>query len=461
MVRSSDAIEGSKKLIRRLVWVYLFLLLFEGAFRKWITPGLSNYLLIVRDPVVILIYLIAAAGGLFSRGFFVTSLAAVAVLTGICGFLARDFDLRVYLFGMRTDFLHLGLIFVIPNALEYKDVSRIGRWFLIISIPMTFLTVRQFQADPMDLINTTAGGGGLQLGTSGGKVRTTGTFSFIAGVICFYSVVAAFVINGFLVKKTYPKWLLIAGTCGVVMGVATSGSRSALGAVGGVAAVVVLAVFARPEMIGRLLVAAVLLGIVVSAVMQSDVVNQGTDLLTMRFAEAGGGGGFWPRLFGGMFLPIGELTTAPLTGCGLGYGTNAGAAMLQGGSGKVDFLLAEDEWKRVILESGPICGSLFILWRCALAVNLFRLSMRRVREGNMLPLLLFASCGLFIWNGQFGQPTILGFAALLGGLCLAAANRDTDNLRMPEVKECRGQKSSERRRLGRSRYAEALHGNHL
>ena len=40
--------------IRQLLWIYFWLLIFEGALRKWILPGLSNPLLLVRDPVALL-----------------------------------------------------------------------------------------------------------------------------------------------------------------------------------------------------------------------------------------------------------------------------------------------------------------------------------------------------------------------------------------------------------------------
>src|ERR1700704_2356784 len=43
--------------LRRLIWLYFWLLIFEGALRKWLVPSLSAPLLIVRDPVVLLIYL--------------------------------------------------------------------------------------------------------------------------------------------------------------------------------------------------------------------------------------------------------------------------------------------------------------------------------------------------------------------------------------------------------------------
>ena len=39
--------------IRRLIWLYFWLLLLEGALRKWVLPQLSNPLLIIRDPVVV------------------------------------------------------------------------------------------------------------------------------------------------------------------------------------------------------------------------------------------------------------------------------------------------------------------------------------------------------------------------------------------------------------------------
>ena len=39
--------------IRKLVWIYFILLMIEGALRKWLLKGLSEPLLIIRDPIVI------------------------------------------------------------------------------------------------------------------------------------------------------------------------------------------------------------------------------------------------------------------------------------------------------------------------------------------------------------------------------------------------------------------------
>ena len=52
--------------IRKLIWVYFLLLIFEGGARKWILTGwMSDALLIIRDPFVIWIYYLASIHGVF------------------------------------------------------------------------------------------------------------------------------------------------------------------------------------------------------------------------------------------------------------------------------------------------------------------------------------------------------------------------------------------------------------
>jgi hypothetical protein len=85
-------------------------------------------------------------------------------------------------------------------------------------------------------------------------------------------------------------------------------------------------------------------------------------------------------------------------------------------------LLTENEWGRIIAESGPVLGVAFIIWRIALAGKLFGASLRALKLGQVLPILLFFCAFLAVLNGQLGQPTTLGFTVVLAGLCLAATN---------------------------------------
>jgi hypothetical protein len=82
----------------------------------------------------------------------------------------------------------------------------------------------------------------------------------------------------------------------------------------------------------------------------------------------------------------------------------------------------------VILESGPLLGLAYLALRVAIAGWLFFLGLRSAQTGQPLSLLLSGACSLLWINGQFGQPTTLGFAVFGAGLALAA-------LRVPESDE--------------------------
>jgi hypothetical protein len=148
------------------------------------------------------------------------------------------------------------------------------------------------------------------------------------------------------------------------------------------------------------------------------------------------------------------VNRVPLGGYGLGVGTSGGASFL---TGQAAFLLAENEWSRVLLESGPVLGLAFLIWRSAVVIQLFRFAIREVRAGNTLPLLLFAA-GVFVFlEGPFGQPTTLGFAVVLMGLAFAATPKDRvepepESLPMPPPNELEPPM-----KMRRSAYAERLH----
>jgi len=186
-------------------------------------------------------------------------------------------------------------------------------------------------------------------------------------------------------------------------------------------------------------------------------VNEGVELLSDRFTtvaeaeETTIAGGLIARTFSSFTEGILLVTHAPIGGYGLGIGTNGGAKFL---TGRSLFLLAEGEWGRVILESGPILGLAFLAWRTMLVLKIGLISFRRLKEGTILPIMLYAAGFLALLNGQFGQPTTLGFAVFLCGLCLAATNRKTDGL---EVRPAASDRPPLRRVARRSRYAEQLH----
>lgn len=451
------------------IWVYFFLLIFEGVFRKWILPQYSDVLLVVRDPVVLVIYMLAIKARLFPRNNWVLSLSIIGIVSWLVSLVVLEPYLPVKAlflvtaFGFRCNFLHLPLIFVMARALDEEDVKKLGWWVLIGLLPMCVLLAAQFNAAPESFINRTAGlGESLQITAGGGKIRPPGTFSFVSGVIFYAAMAAAYLLYGALTRGAYKNWLLFAAGFALVVTIGVSGSRSVLLAVLVVISSLIAVLIFRPTAVNQfarnLLIVVVLLFLAV----RLPIFNEGVKVLSDRFTtvaeaeETTIAGGLISRTFApfteGILLwyypaPIG----APWWGLGLGIGTNGGGKFL---TGRAIFLLTEGEWGRIILESGKILGAAYVIWRAMLTFSMGLFSVRQLKAGRLLPILMYAAGFLSLLNGQFGQPTNLGFSVFICGLALAAANPAGPP--DPGLTPASGR---QRPRIARrSRYAEQLHG---
>ncbi|MBA3273573.1 MAG: hypothetical protein H0T11_06850 [Chthoniobacterales bacterium] len=464
---NSNFREKTLQNIRRLIWLYLWLLIFEGALRKWVVPSLSNPLLIVRDPVVILIYALSIRARVFPRNGWTAAIALIGLISLAVSFiplwpyLPPTRILLVGGFGFRSNFLHLPLIFVMASVLRREDVRKIGWWALALMPAMALLMAGQFRSAPDAFLNRTAGGEGEMMTSALGKVRTAGTFSFVTGVIAYFALATGFLIWGALKRDVYRSWLLYAAGCAMAIGIAVSGSRSVVAACAVVAASLLVVLVLRPSALnrfGQTVLVAVVLGFIV---MQTPIFKEGANVLTTRFNEVAEateksvGAGLVERFFGEFAESFRALTHAPILGYGLGIGTNAGAKFL---TGRQMFLLSESEWARLYLESGPILGLAFIIWRIALVVWAGLLCLKALKLSNVLPLLLFSGTFLLMISGQFGQPTVLGFAVVGFGLALAALKEgDGDVTASPEPAHLRAPVPRPLPR--RSEYARRLHEN--
>jgi hypothetical protein len=429
LVNTGRASSHPYRSLQILIWLYFWLLLWEGALRKWVFPSLSTPLLIVRDPVVILIYAIALAKGVFPFNRFVLVtivLAGVSFVASLCVF-GR---LEIILFGVRTDFLHLPLIFLIPRVLDHEDVDRVGRWFLLLSLPMTFLVTWQFLSPRGAWINAAAGGDlDSQLISTGERIRPAGIFSFVSGMVSYLSAVAAFLIGAYLDRRKVPTWLHALTIPGMILSLVLSGSRSALAGVT-IIFVAVLLVCARQFWRVRRIVNPAVFGYLVFVVLcYLPLFREGLDVHEERI-KAGGGveKGIVGRYLGELGESIDLAVHTPLLGRGLGIGTNAGAALL---TGSRSFLLGESEWSRVVAESGPILGCAYLVLRLAICCYLIRKSWEALNRGQAAPMLLVAASALDLVSGQLGQPATLGFVVFTSGLTLASIDRSGTAATLP------------------------------
>ena len=122
--------------LKPFIWLYFLLLVLEGALRKWILPGLAEPLLIVRDPVVLMIYALAFSSGVFPfRPAVLTLVAFAAVSLGFALIVGTPPVVAFY--GLRINYLHVPLIFVMAQTLTHADVLRIGRVALWLTLGIT------------------------------------------------------------------------------------------------------------------------------------------------------------------------------------------------------------------------------------------------------------------------------------------------------------------------------------
>lgn len=420
----AEAKSPEQVVVRRLIWCYFFLLLFEGALRKWFMAGFSTPLLIIRDPFLIGILFLSYNGGFFPdnkhmRRIFVFAIAFVAASV-----FGQFFNVFTLLYGLRTNCLHFMLIFIIPKVFTHRDVILVGKWWFVCAIPISFIVAQQFMAPPEDIINTAAGGVGSQMMSSGDKVRASGTFSFVSGIMYYYAYIAAFIIYGFVHRKTFPLTLLVIATGCCLLVMVTAASRSVVGAVAQVLVCFGFLAFYRPRLYSKFFSFLAVVAILFFILSQSQLFQEGLENISLRFEEASGMGTaagpiqeYFIRNYEIVQAPFTASFEAELFGVGLGAGTNAGGAL----SGLGPLGLGESEWQRNIFESGPIIGNLFILWRIGLFITLLKVALHSLRNhNNTLPLLLFGAAGPLVLMGQIGQPTTLGFTVFGAGLCLAA-----------------------------------------
>jgi len=216
--------------LKRWIWVYFWLLIFEGVLRKWIVPSLSGPLLLVRDPVAVMIYIQAYRCQKFSMktmwpfallaaGMFL--LASTQVVLGIN-------TIPIAIYGLRSYLLHLPLIFVIADTLTSEDLHKFGRWLLFLAIPMTILVLAQFRAGAGAWLNAGAGEGAAQIMSVGGHVRPAGTFSYDIGPQNLIVLTFSFVLYALMRKGTYPTWLVYSALFAAVASVPILGSRTVL-----------------------------------------------------------------------------------------------------------------------------------------------------------------------------------------------------------------------------------------
>jgi hypothetical protein len=406
------------------IWVYFFLLIFEGALRKWVLPALSTPLLIVRDPIALWLLISSARRNLLPLNIYTSGM----IFLGIVGiFTAVTFghgNFGVAIYGARILVLHFPIIFVIGRVFNKEDVVKLGKVTLLISIPMAILIALQFYSPQSAWVNKAIGGGDEGGGFSGALdyFRPPATFSFTNGTTLFFGFVAPFVIYFWLNPKGMNKIVLIGATISLLISIPLSISRALFFQVGISVVFAIIAISRKPEYIGKMII--IFIAAVMSLMVLSNVsfFKTATEAFTVRFeganeSEGGVKSVLADRYLGNLLGGIAGSGEQSVLGLGIGIGTSVGGSLLHG---TASLQLGEGEWDRILGEMGILMGLCVIFLRVGICVKISLASYRKLVSGDLLPWLLLSFCLLIVPQGQWGQPTSLGFGIISGGLTIAA-----------------------------------------
>src|ERR1700710_807939 len=89
------------KSLKNGIWLYFFLLIFEGALRKWFLPGLATPLLVVRDPIAIWLIYQSWRRALFPSTVYLNGMVIIGLISIYTAMFLGHGNLVIALYGAR------------------------------------------------------------------------------------------------------------------------------------------------------------------------------------------------------------------------------------------------------------------------------------------------------------------------------------------------------------------------
>jgi hypothetical protein len=430
--------------IRKSLWLFTIVLIFEGACRRWIFPSYNYLFLIIRDPIVIWIVFQGIKLNLLKD-----RLPIFMMLLGIIAFtvtmLFGHQNIVVALYGLRISLLYFPLIYICSNVISHKQILLIGKLLIILLVPIVVLTIIQFLSPQSDWVNRGVGGDMEGAGFSGGALgyyRPPGIFSHIAGLTDYYGITFGFLLYFWFDKKAavqvnLSKSILILATIAYLISIPVSISRTHFFQTIYILLFSLVPLLWKPAMLKRavFIIALMLIVVVILYSQQNSNIFVETFLTRFNGANEHSGGAFNDmvnRSFGWALRALNS--DLPFWGYGDGYFTNVGMMLLEGGA-SVDYYsgriakvadATEMEWGRILCELGVLLGSLMIFIRWLMAAQIFR-EMRKNIQNKSLGYFLapFALYGLIIL--QIKSSYHLGFMVLSCILALGVCRMKNTN----------------------------------
>jgi hypothetical protein len=410
----------SGALWQKLIWIVMFLVVLEGALRKWVLPGFQAQLFFVKDALLIAAYIgfLASSSKPGAELRVIAPLRILVTLSFVYFTLEllnpNSPSLLVSVSGLKSYLLYMPLAFVVPYMFSStEDLEKKLRTYAFLMIPFAALGLVQFSFPPDHWINgyLSHDSENLRIGDLfGGEVvivRSIGTFSYIGGYTAFLTV--TFYLAAGLVAKNrwrisgnyWPLILLVTSLAAMF----TTGSRAPIW---GLIATcpLILWIWNYARLLSITQIAKMVAVIAVIGILAQLLASDAFDAYSSRADKAADTS---DRLLSPITEAYGALgVMGPL---GMGMGTTSGGALTIMGTREfwwLNGMFFEIETARVLQETG-IIGFILVyaarLWLLMKAITLgirFRTPLYSALSGVVAGLFVQDMIGFVINNATVG-----------------------------------------------------------
>jgi len=432
--RESASVRGMARIFFATVWMIIF----TGAVRKWILPGVS-VLYLLQDVPIGIAYAYALWTGLFNRSYLmivVILLSVLITLQGLAQIVFSGLDIFVATVGLHNYLYYLPILFVFPLCLTEKYRRDFVWWNLILSIPMCLLAILQSGSPKQAFINHTSEGDAF--GLPGAEVaRVSGTFNFTVFYGLWVAMAVALCMGEWLLPKERRaiknQWLLVFCSFTVNICHLVSASRSAIALAGaaifgGIVGAIVLRSTRAILAIGGICVL-----LPVAAGMTYVISPAEFNIVATRFTGDEYVDDSKLRLVEGL-IGFATIPKFSLIGAGIGMGVDA-AHVGNADTYNFTYTLAELDIIRNVMELGTPVGLIYVLIRLSFLMGMVFLSIKIVRDGSsphVLPLSFY-----LLAQGYQGDltraATMTGSQVMVGYAFILGAYYHPDNTSMEAV----------------------------
>lgn len=423
-----------------LVKIALFVAVIDGALRKWFFPQLASPLYFFKDVILIVAYFqffrIYPSFAIPREYGFAGALVVMnIILAFFFAFHPDQPSIELTILSLRHYLIFLPLIWLVPRMFRsQEELVSFLQIYVLTAIPIGLLGFIQYFSAPDSWINRYVGDeevAAVGFGESG-RVRITGTFSYLGGYTLYLSFVFFLAIGLYL--NPYQSWLksvlLSAAIPIIIMNMLMTGSRGPVyNAAITVIAVIIAMNVIDPKRLQRNMRTIVLIGgIVAIGALNSPALND--FIYRAKNSDSFAERGFTPAALVMKYVDV--LRYNNLLGEGGGaYHQASWAYMRTAGIPIPQKLPIEDETDRILAEIGPVGFVFWYAMRFAF-VFVFLGLVRTTRNVTlrMLALVLFllhlqSINGHMVFHHTFGLYYwfSVGFIALIPRLEAAEYNR--------------------------------------